>query len=87
MSSICLFPMYDSLIFTEITEVNFFAFAYRLFHEDCSSLVGEKKYSTKCDSRTNLTYGLIFIFFVILTGKKSCDLNTALHKKNKKNIA
>ena len=41
--------------YTMILEVNLFAFTYRLFHEDFSSIIGVlHEHSTTCDSRTNL---------------------------------
>ena len=33
------------LLYTKILEVNLFAFAYRLFHEDFSSIVGDFYFS------------------------------------------
>ena len=45
-----------------ITEVALSAYAYRLFHEDFSSIV-RAKFST-CDSRTNLNHMIPFIFML-----------------------
>ena len=60
------------VLYTKITEVNSFVFAYRLFHEDFSPIYGENKltsvslciklsieHSTMCDSRINLNYTCI----------------------------
>ena len=48
--------MFQKLLFTEVLEVNIFAFAYRLFHEDFSPI---------CDSRINLNYmNLVFCIYL-----------------------
>ena len=45
-------------IYTKILEVNLFAFAYRLFHEDFSSIDWTLpiEHSTTCDSRIHMNY-------------------------------
>ena len=39
-----IYEIYNFRYYTEIAEVNFSAFVYRLFHEDFSSLVGTFRY-------------------------------------------
>ena len=62
------------MIYTKILEVNLFAFAYRLFHEDFSPIDGALhvlpiEHSTTCDSTTNLNYTIHDISLVNLIWK------------------
>ena len=42
------------LLYTEILEVNLFAFVYRLFHEDLSPIYEARKFTWPCKLERNL---------------------------------